>query len=279
MAGRRRLGADGTSPGTDHRCATGALPFCHLPDSGVAGARGARVALCAVEPGQGGRVLVELIFTSSARAPAVRVVENEGDETLVTAVKGHVSIFRLPCLLDSEAAVRLRQSYVFEPDRRDGVRTAPSDMTDADRQPQLKCMVANDGSRSPSYPIEARRGSVEGNLLVKLRLTAPDKAHEVTAHGAALQRRNLASTVEEWTKKLRMPGLEGPRVEAVMVFMFRLEGSPPSGLRDRGFLKLAAQRERPGPAGRALRHQHDGLPLRGGPVLPPALRPHPGGPT
>ncbi|MDP2007125.1 MAG: hypothetical protein Q8K45_15715 [Rubrivivax sp.] len=202
--------------------------------------------------GEGGRVWVELVFAGTELAPAVEVIESQGDDALVKAVKAHVATFRTPCAEAGDLPVRLRQEYVFLPDKRKAVWTAPADEADAARRRVLKCMAANDGSKNPEYPVWARRDEVQGNLLARLRFTSPELPPQVTAHAASRRMKNLAEdAVLPWTDKLRLPCMEGAAVDAIYTFIFRLEGARPAGFRQIGFLQFlrgAKNLEQPGAA-------------------------------
>ena len=106
--------------------------------------------------GEGGRVLVEILFTGAGLEPGVKVLESEGDASLVKAVKAHVASFRVPCAETADLPVRLRQDYVFLPDQRKAVWTTPADAADPARRRVLRCMAANDGSQNPTYPAWAK---------------------------------------------------------------------------------------------------------------------------
>ncbi len=199
--------------------------------------------------GQGGRVLVELVFAGTDRAPEVDVIESQGDKALVKAVEAHVAAFRTPCAEAGDLPVRLRQEYVFSPDKRKAVWTTPADMADRGRSRVLKCMAANDGSKGPAYTSWARRDEIEGNVLAKLRFTAPDRPPEVSVHAASRLMKQVATNiVAPWAAKLRLPCIEGAAVESIVVFAFRLDNSV-FGFMNPGlvqFLRLAKNLEQPG---------------------------------
>lgn len=187
--------------------------------------------------GEGGRVLVELIFTGRDLRPEFKLIRNEGDDALVNAVEKHVATLRVPCLDDADIPLRLRQDYVFEPDRRQVSWTAPVDAADGQRRLQLKCMAANDGSKGPDYPVWARREGVAGNVLVALRFTGPDRAPTLTPYaGSRVMRRMAATSIEPWAQKLRLPCMARP-VDAVVVFKYRLEGDPAFGFKNISFMQ------------------------------------------
>ncbi len=188
--------------------------------------------------GEGGRVLVEMVFGGPNLEPEVRVLENQGDDSLVKAVKTHVAAFRTPCAETADLPVRLRQEYVFMPDKRKAVWTTPADAADPARRRLLGCMAAQDGSKQPDYPTWARRAGLQGSLLAHLRFTAPDQPPQVTTHAASRLMKDLAQhVVLPWAAKLRLPCIEGAAVEAVYTFSFRL-GDEVFGFRSLGFLQF-----------------------------------------
>lgn len=197
--------------------------------------------------GEGGEVQVELIFTGATLAPKVKVLKRQGDEELVSAVKAHVARFRVPCIEARDVPVRLRQTYVFVPDKRRISWSAPDDLADAARGEMLRCMAANDGSKAPVYPAWARYQGVQGNLLLQLRFTAPDKPPTVTLYAASRATKDLGKEVEKWARKLRLPCLGDQAVDTVVTYKFRFEGEPPPGFRPlefRQFLGMVKPGER-----------------------------------
>lgn len=196
---------------------------------------------------EGGEVRIELIFTGATLAPEVKVLSTQGDDDFVAAVKAHVKRFRVPCIEDSEVPVRLRQTYVFKPDARSIAWTKPVDAADSARREQLRCMAANDGSKTPRYPIWARRDEVQGNVLGQLRFTAPDQPPQIKMHAASRPMHELSMAVEDWARKLRLPCMGALPVESVVVFKFRMEGAEPFGFRPlelRQFLGMVKNLER-----------------------------------
>lgn len=188
--------------------------------------------------GEGGKVLVKIVFTGAALEPEVKLIDSSGDAALVDAVKAHVSTFRVPCLDDAQLPVRLRQEYVFIPDTRKAVWSAAADMADPARREKLKCMATNDGSKSPEYPAWARRAETQGNVLARLKFTAPDRAPEVVLHTHTRMTRDLGAAVDAWAQRLRLPCLDGGPVSAHVVFLFRMEGATPVGFRNVTFLQF-----------------------------------------
>ncbi len=199
--------------------------------------------------GEGGRVLVDLVFGGADLAPEVVVIENQGDAAMVRAVKDHVATFRVPCADTAEWPVRLRHDYVFTPDQRKVLGAAPADAADAGRRRLLKCMAANDGSKSPEYPIWARRQEAQGNVLARLRFTAPDLPPQVSVYASSRGTKLLAEdAVLPWAGKLRLPCMEGAAVDSIVTFVFRMENAV-FGFKSISFLqflRLAKNLEQPG---------------------------------
>ncbi|MBA4176707.1 MAG: hypothetical protein C0505_09115 [Leptothrix sp. (in: Bacteria)] len=199
--------------------------------------------------GEGGRVLVEMVFTGVDRRPEVNVLENQGDESLAQAVKAHVTAFRMPCAEAADLPVRLRQNYIFKPGS-PVLWTTPTDEAAASRARVLKCMAANDGSKHPDYPAWARRVGAQGRVLAKLRFSGPDLPPEVALHASSRAVQRLAEdAVQPWAAKLRLPCIEGAAIETFVQFVFRVEDAPAFGFRDAtffSFLRRAKNLDRPG---------------------------------
>jgi hypothetical protein len=199
--------------------------------------------------GEGGRVLLELVFTGADRAPEVKLFEPKVENGLVQAVKAHVAAFRVPCAEAADLPVRLRQEYVFQPGS-PVLWTTPTDEAAAARARVLKCMAANDGSKHPEYPAWARRVGAEGRVLAKLRFTGPELPPEVTLHASSRAVTGLAEdAVLPWAAKLRLPCIEGAAIETFIRFVFRMEGGQAFGFRDTtffSFLRSARNLEQPG---------------------------------
>jgi hypothetical protein len=199
--------------------------------------------------GEGGRVLLELVFNGANQAPEVKVLEPQVEGGLTRAVKAHVADFRIPCATAADLPVRLRQEYVF----RAGspvLWTTPTDEAAASRARVLKCMAANDGSKHPEYPAWARRAEAQGRVLAKLRFTGPDLPPEVTVHASSNAVKGLAEdAVLPWAAKLRLPCIEGAAIETFIRFVFRMEDGKAFGFRDTtffSFLRSARNLEQPG---------------------------------
>ena len=199
--------------------------------------------------GEGGRVLLELVFTGADRAPEVKLLAPQVENGLARAVKAHVAAFRIPCAEATDLPVRLRQEYIFKPGN-PVLWTTPTDEAAASRARVLKCMATHDGSRHPEYPAWARRVEAQGRVLAKLRFTGPDLPPEVTVHASSRAVKGLAEdAVLPWAAKLRLPCIEGAAIETFMRFVFRMEDGKAFGFRDTtfiSFLRSARNLEQPG---------------------------------
>ena len=177
----------------------------------------------AFKRGDKGRVKVELEFTSTDKRPAVKVLESEGDDNFIDAVKAHVREFRVPCMSAAEVPVRLVQEFVFQPDASRVSWTPLSDSADGGRRELLKCVRHVSGSKAPPYPFDARRRGVQGNVLTRLRFDSADSAPQAQVFARPVAQA-LADVVEEWAKGYRMPCHAGAPVEGVWSYQFRFEG-------------------------------------------------------
>jgi hypothetical protein len=191
-----------------------------------------------------GRVRVQLRFTGAALAPAVTVLEQDGDASFVDAVQDHVRSLRVPCL-QGEQPVDLLFDFVFRPDE---PRPAPlpQDADDARRAQLARCLTNQGGSNMPDYPPAALRQNVQGRVLVAMRFDAPDRPPEVrllprTGGDAADKRRHPSALflppLRDWTAGYRLPCLQGPPVTLTQTYVYRIEGDafgfmPGLGLRD-----------------------------------------------
>ena len=179
--------------------------------------------------GSRGRVLVDLIFTTPDLRPEVTVMEQEGNDDFVDAVRKHVNRFRVPCLEHADIPVRLRQEYLFRPTERSALSAAPVDTADASRQRMLACVVK--ATPEPDYPLQALRQGVQGRLLVKLKFTGSDQAPEVTVHTRPASE-VFTPAARQWAAKLRMPCHGGGPVTAEWLLVYRLKNASSYGFRD-----------------------------------------------
>ncbi len=182
--------------------------------------------------GKSGRVVVDLIFSSPAAPPKVSVHSNEGDDEFVRAVRDFAAKLRVACMEAGGAQpVQLRQEYVFQADQRRVQWSEPVDSQDGRRQLQLDCIKHLSGGTNPDYPFGARQAQVSGNVLAKLRFTAPDQPPEVEVFSRD-SATMLLPGVKSWAQGYRMPCFEGPRpIESTWVFQFIFEGDKAVGFR------------------------------------------------
>ena len=171
--------------------------------------------------GKRGRVKVQMRFNTAAGSPEVTVLESDGGDAFVDAVKAHVREFRVPCMGADEAPVTLTQIYVFRPDERKVHWSLPLDSDDDVRRGLLACVRHESGDKAPDYPVAARRSETQGRVLALLRFDAADRPPtvQVMARPSASV---LAREVEAWVKGYRMPCHAGSPVEALRTFFFRL---------------------------------------------------------
>lgn len=188
--------------------------------------------------GEAGRVVVALSFAGPAEPPSVTVLAREGDRELAKSVEAHVAKFRVPCMAAGEPTVQLQQEYIFTPDKRRVRWTAPVDLADATRSRQLACLQRTDKAKGPDYPAAERRAGITGNLLARLRFTAPDQPPQVTVHHAMRDQQALAREVEDFSRNFRLPCLEGAPLEMLQSYVFRLQGDAPTGFRNIDFLQF-----------------------------------------
>ncbi len=170
-----------------------------------------------------GRVKVELVFDSADRGPEVTVLEQEGDDTFVAAVKAHVRDYRVPCLGGREAPARLRIDFVFTPDMRRVLWSTPTDANSEQRKALLKCLRHESGEKAPIFPESARKAGVQGRVLARMRFTAPDQAPAIEVFSRP-QARLLARAISAWTQGYRMPCFSGEPLDTTWVFYFIFEG-------------------------------------------------------
>jgi|CXWL01.1.fsa_nt_gi hypothetical protein len=173
---------------------------------------------------KGGRVAVELIFTTPDKRPEVRILESEGGPDFIYAVEDHVRAFRVPCLEYADIPVRLRQEYSFVRDHRKVLWSAPSDAADPERARLVKCVKHLEPKTVPDYPIQDRRDHVQGRVLLQLRFTSPHEAPQVRRLDSPWNR-SLALSAEEWAAGYRMPCHQGQPINVLRAFEFKFEGA------------------------------------------------------
>lgn len=187
--------------------------------------------------GQAGRVKVELAFTGAALRPAVKVLEYDGDDSFIEAVKEHVREYRVPCLHSDDIPVRLVIEFVFKPDGRKALWDTPRDEADAARSAMTQCVVHRSGKSAPPYPPAALQGGLQGRVLLKMRFDATDKAPSFEVYGADLHS-ILNDTIESWAAGYRMPCHHGAPVSTKIVFEYLIEGMGSYGFKPIGFLQF-----------------------------------------
>lgn len=175
----------------------------------------------ALKANRGGRLKVELVFRYPDWAPDVVVLESEGGQEFVDAVREHVRRFRVPCLQPGEAPARLRQEYVFLPDNRAAYSTDPSDADAARWSSLTACLRHVSGARHPEYPLRARQTGAMGRVIATLRFSAPDQPPEQLLYARSPDG-PLVKSVRDWVAGYRLPCLEGAPITASLTFVFLL---------------------------------------------------------
>lgn len=185
---------------------------------------------------EGGTVQVELRFDAPDRAPEVRMRhEARTLDALETAVREHVAAFRVPCLRAGHTPLILRQDYVFVPnDGRKVVFSKPVDVAEQARLRSVRaCLSHESGSARPEYPRMARKDGIEGKVLVRMRVSSPDRAPEVTTLASSHKR--LTEGIESHLSGLRARCFSGEPLSWVALFEFKLEEGTRTVLKDLPF--------------------------------------------
>lgn len=188
--------------------------------------------------GRHGHVQVELTFGSPDRAPAVRVLEHQGDESFVEAVKRHSWKLRVPCLDKDGQQARVVFDYHFRPDERRVVAADPTDPELSARRQQLACIKHSSGQAAPAYPMDARRRDIQGRVYLEMSFTSADSPPDVSVYSA----RNsgpLHDAIAEWAVGYRMPcfASQAP-VVARLTYVYLLDGAGGYGFKDISFMKF-----------------------------------------
>ena len=190
---------------------------------------------------RGGRVSVEMEFTTPDKRPKVLLLEATGGDDFVDAVKDHVANFRVPCLEYADIPVRLRQEFVFVPnDGRKVTWTNPRDADSGRVEGRLACLRHMDGETAPQYPRVAQAFGRQGTVLLRLRFVGPDEAPKVTElydGGYAA----LGAAVREFVQGYRLPCLHEGSIEASQAFEFEMRGGVKRVLRDVSLQALLRQ--------------------------------------
>lgn len=182
----------------------------------------------------GATLTAEATFRAPDRAPDVEVLESSarGDDhtRFAQAVREHLKNLRVPCLQPGGASVRLRQTFVFAPDRREVHWFGLTDTADAERRAMLRCVTHQSGRKVPEYPRPASRWEIQGRVLAKLRYVAADKPPEATVY-ARSKHAELGKAIEEWVTGLRMPCFGSEPVNTSVTYVFLLDGEPSFGFK------------------------------------------------
>lgn len=177
--------------------------------------------------GEGGSVVVDLIFTTPDLRPQVDIVSQQGDGDFAAAVKAHVSNFRVPCLQYADIPVRLRQEYVFLPDGRTVSWTSPVDAADAQRRERLACIQRKG---EPVYPLSARQRGLGGRVIVEARFVGPDQPPETKTYAVG-RGDHFERSATDWVQALRLPCLGDAPITTLYTLIYRIEGDPAFGFK------------------------------------------------
>lgn len=185
----------------------------------------------------GGRVVVKLSFAGPTDAPEIEFERGPGLSELSelrAAVRDFVREFRMPCMPSEGPVATVRQTYDFVPnDGRQVYWRRPTDL-DEQRLMQLRCLRPGKGPL-PKYPIEARKADWQGTVVARLRFASPQDSPEVTVlanPGGPRFRGELDREVIEYAQTYRMPCFRGAPLDAVVFFLFKLDGGSRVVLRD-----------------------------------------------
>lgn len=175
---------------------------------------------------------VDLIFGGPDDAPRVVVKSDMPyDERFERAVRKHVRPFRVPCMKEGEAPVRLRQIYVFTPnDGRKVAVSAPTDDRAEERKAKLACITHVQKIKNPGYSRNALLADAQGPVIVNLRFVQPDAPPEIRILGAA--HKLLKEIIEDHSAGLRMPCLEGAPIALNRIYEFKIVTGTRTVLRD-----------------------------------------------
>lgn len=176
-----------------------------------------------LKSGVTGRVRIEARFTVPEGPPELTVLESDGGDVFVSAVKTFMRSWRVPCLPPSGGDARLVQEYVFKPDTRRVYWARTEDAADPRRRELLGCFRHESGRKAPDYPSAALRQQVQGRVVARLRFEAADRSPVVQVH-ARRSARDLQDAIETWVRGYRMPCLTGGPIDVEIVFVYRLEG-------------------------------------------------------
>ena len=172
----------------------------------------------------GGKVKVELSFTTPDKRPAVKILESTGGEDFEAAVEDHVRSYRVPCLQYSEIPARMVIEFVFKADDQKVTWTDSLHAEQEAKRAMLACLKHASGESGPVYPLQARRQEVQGRVLLLMHFDAPDRAPRVEVF-ARPSARMLADTITDWAQDYRLPCHSGGPLVASRAFHFYLGDS------------------------------------------------------
>lgn len=181
--------------------------------------------------GAAGRVQVELQFSGPDRAPDIKVVQFEGGDAFVDAVKAHVRQFRAPCVTADMPPARVAFDFVFKPDEQRVASRDPTDPDHAEALQQLGCLRHVSGTLQATYPTAARREEIQGRVYAQLQFDAPDQPPVAKVYSSR-NKGPLHREIEEWVKGLRLPCQSGKPIRTGFSYVFLLDGLPQYGFKD-----------------------------------------------
>lgn len=172
----------------------------------------------------GGKVKVELSFTTPDKRPAVKILESTGGDDFEAAVEDHVRSYRLPCLQHAEIPAQMVIEFVFKPDDQKVTWTDSMHAEQEAKRAMLACLKHASGESGPVYPLQARRQEVQGRVLLLMQFDAPDRAPRVEVF-ARPSAKMLADTIADWARDYRLPCHSGGPLVASRAFHFYMGDS------------------------------------------------------
>ncbi len=185
-----------------------------------------------LERRDGGRVRIELVFTAPDRAPRMRLLEDVVNGNFVAAVRRHIGVLRVPCMLPGTEPVRLVQTYSFVPN--DGRTVMASMARSADRSERdahFKCLTRIVPGDHPEYPMLALRREAQGKFFARMTFASPTSPPSVS-FAAGPEDRSLRQSIEDYALGFRMPCMAGEPVSLLTLYSFILVGGERTRLKD-----------------------------------------------
>lgn len=195
---------------------------CLTPPEGSRG--GPEYPFAEYKSGKGGRVKVQLIFTTPHGRPEVKVLDRPDDGGgFVDAVEAHVRDFRVPCLNEMGGRAELTFEFIFKQDGQRIHWTRPQDAADQTRRKLAACVKHVSGEDKMVYPPSAARRNLQGRVLVQLTFDSPD-GPPVAKLYSRTSAEMLRTEVARWVEGLRMPCHTGGPTTSSWTYIFVMEG-------------------------------------------------------